>query len=73
MTNMLDDRPWIRKEDPGKPRVQIGTLSVRRWVAIVGLIAVVVGTPLGVSYVQALTVPGGGALGARTVDWVRSM
>jgi hypothetical protein len=73
MTNMLDDRPWIQKEAPGKPRVQIGTLSVRRWVAIVALVAVVVGTPLGVSYVQALTVPGGGALGARTVDWVRSM
>ena len=73
MTNMLDDRPWIEKEIPAKPQVRIGTFSVRRWVAIAAVIAVVVGGPLGVSYVRALTVPGGGALGARTVDWVRSM
>jgi hypothetical protein len=74
MTNMLDDRPWIERDvPPGKPRVNIGTFSVRRWVAIVAVIAVVVGGPLGASYVRALTVPGGGALGARTVDWVRSM
>jgi hypothetical protein len=73
MTNKLDDRPWIEKEAPGPPRVQIGTHSLRRWVAIVVAIAVVVGALLGVSYVRALTVPGGGALGARTVDWVRSM
>jgi hypothetical protein len=73
MTNKLDDRPWIEKEAPGPPRVQIGTLSLRRWVAIVVAFAVVVGALLGVSYVRALTVPGGGALGARTVDWVRSM
>ena len=73
MTNMLDDRPWIEKEIPAKPQVRIGTFSVRRWVAIVAAIAVVVAGPLGISYVRALTVPGGGALGARTVDWVRSM
>jgi hypothetical protein len=73
VTNILDDRPWIEKEVPAKPQVRIGTYSVRRWVAIVAVVAVVVGGPLGVSYIRALTVPGGGALGARTVDWVRSM
>jgi hypothetical protein len=74
VTKTLEDRPWIEKDVPvGPPRVRIGTLSVRRWVAILAVIAVVIGGPLGVSYLHAITVPGGGSLGARSVDWVRSM
>lgn len=73
MTKTLDDRPWIESDVEEKPRVHIGTFSVRRWVAIVVAIAIVVGGPLGISYFRALTVAGGGSLGARSVDWVRSI
>jgi len=74
VTSKLDDRPWVERDlPPVKPRVQIGTYSVRRWVAILAVIAVVVGGPLGISYLRAVTVAGGGTFGAKSVDWVRSM
>lgn len=73
MTKTLDDRPWIEQDPPPKPRVRIGMFSVRRWVAVVVVVAVAAGGPLGVSYLRAMTVPGGGSLTARTADWVRSI
>ena len=73
MTRIMEDRPWVEKDEAPKPRVTIGGFSMRRWLAIVLAAGIVLGAPLGWSYVRALTVPGGGSLTARSVDWVRQI
>ncbi|HWD08746.1 MAG TPA: hypothetical protein VHA57_06590 [Actinomycetota bacterium] len=67
--------PWSPegRHSAGPPTVQIGPVQVRRWLAIAVAVAVVVVTPFAWSYLQAVTAPGGGALSARSADWVRQM
>ncbi len=70
----LDDRAWVTQEVPsGPPGVRVGPFDLRRWVAAALAVVVIAGVPLSWSFARALTVPGGGSLGARTADWVRAM
>jgi hypothetical protein len=43
----------------------------RRWVRAVAVVVVVALIPIGWSYANALTAPGGGSLGLRSVEWLR--
>lgn len=70
---MSEVAPWLPKPDPDPRRLSVGRFSIRRWLAVVIAVCLLAAGPLAWSYVGALTVPGGGTLGVRTVDWVRQI
>ena len=70
---MSEVAPWLPKPDPDPRRLSVSRFSIRRWLAVVIAVCLLAVGPLAWSYVRALTVPGGGTLGVRTVDWVRQI
>lgn len=63
-TGVPASSPSRRRSSQGRPRRR----HWLRWVAVVVVLALV---PVGWSYGHALTAPGGGSVGVRTVEWVR--
>ena len=67
----LDEPETAQHHQRRGPRVGVGRFSAPRWVVIGLAVAVLAVSPVIWSYVRALSVPGGGSLGVRTVDWLR--
>ena len=70
---LREEQPRLPKKCGGGPRVAMGRLSLRRWVAITLAVCLLGGGPVAWSYFRALTVPGGGGFVVLTADWVRQI
>jgi hypothetical protein len=70
---MSEARPWQSGAQRGLRRLSVGKFSLRPWVAVTLTVCLLAASPLAWSYFRALTVPGGGSLGVRSVDWLRQI